>query len=147
MPPHSFNKSCICTTESFPKTGKAAWSLIILTTCWVWPLLLLMISIEVMAPGPQLSWHHPLVGDWCLPWQHSFRGTHIVWLCGILWSLYVASLTQGDHLHCFVPQFPHGKSIRLESALGSCWRLHWINTFKTLNIVSPDADSMPQFVK
>lgn len=102
---------------------------------------------EVLVPGPQLSWHHPLVGDWCLPWRRPFCGAHIVWLCGILRSLYVASLTRGDHLHCFVPQFPHGKSIRLESALDGCWRLHWINTFRTLNIVSPDAGSMPRFVK
>lgn len=101
----------------------------------------------VLVPGPQLSWHHPLVGDWCRPWQRPFCGTHIVWLCGILRSLYVASLTRGDHLHCFVPQFPHGKSIRLESALDGCWRLHWINTFRTLNIVSPDAGSMPRSVK
>lgn len=59
-------------------------------------------SREVLMPGPQLSWHHPLVGEWRLPWQRSFCGTHIVWLCGILRSLYVASLTQGNHLHALL---------------------------------------------
>lgn len=61
-----------------------------------------------------------------------------------MWPLWP---TETTCTHCFVPQFPQGKSIRLESALDGCWRLHWINTFKTLNIVSSDAGSMPRFVK